>query len=198
MNKRTIALFDFDGTITRNDTFLLFIRHCKGNLRFLGGLIICAPVLIAWKCRMLSSDKAKQAVFSHFFRHTPVSLFKRWCDDFSKQIEKDVRPKAVEKIREYKAIRIPVIIVSASVENWILPWAKKNGIDQVVATGIETDENDLLTGRFSTPNCKGKEKVNRLQVLFPNRQDYCFIAHGDSPGDKELLAFSDESHYRAF
>lgn len=198
MNKQTIILFDFDGTITRKDSFLLFIRFSKGNFRFWSGMIVCAPILIAWKCRMLNSGKAKQMVFSHFFRNVPVSRFNQWCKDFSEQIEKIVRPKALNQIREYQAGHIPVLIVSASIENWILPWARKNGIDRVIATGIETDQNNVLTGSFSTPNCKGQEKVNRLHPLFPNRPNYFFIAYGDSSGDKELLAFSDQSYYRVF
>ena len=66
---------------------------------------------------------------------------------------------------------------------------------KVVGTQIEVKDG-VLTGRFLTRNCYGEEKVNRLNALYPNRQDYYLIAFGDSRGDKELLAFADESHYR--
>jgi phosphoserine phosphatase len=49
-----------------------------------------------------------------------------------------------------------------------------------------------------TKNCYGEEKVNRLKSLYPNRQDYHLTAFGDSRGDKELLAFADESHFKPF
>lgn len=198
MDKKTIALFDFDGTITYKDSFLSFIRFSKGDFRFFLGMIVCAPVLVAWKCHLLKSEKAKQIVFSHFFRQIPVSLFNKWSLDFAEQLKKEIRPKAIEKIEEYKASHTPVIIISASIENWILPWAKEAEIDLVIATGIETDDKGLLTGRFSTPNCKGQEKVNRLLAHFPRRDEYFFISYGDSQGDKELLDFSDESYYRFF
>lgn len=55
-----------------------------------------------------------------------------------------------------------------------------------------------LTGRFATPNCYGKEKVNRLLALYPHREKYRLIAFGDSRGDKELLTAADESHYKPF
>jgi len=42
------------------------------------------------------------------------------------------------------------------------------------------------------------EKQNRLRALYPDRSEYHLIAFGDSRGDKELLAFADEAHYKPF
>ena len=66
------------------------------------------------------------------------------------------------------------------------------------AYAYDTVKDGVLTGRFLTRNCYGEEKVNRLNALYPNRQDYHLIAFGDSRGDKELLAFADESHFKPF
>jgi phosphoserine phosphatase len=68
---------------------------------------------------------------------------------------------------------------------------------KVVGTQIEVKDG-RLTGRFLTKNCYGQEKVNRLLSLYPHRQDYCLVAYGDSRGDKELLSFADESHFKPF
>ena len=55
-----------------------------------------------------------------------------------------------------------------------------------------------LSGRFLTKNCYGREKVNRLLQLFPERKDYWLTAYGDSRGDYELLDFANEGHYKPF
>lgn len=34
--------------------------------------------------------------------------------------------------------------------------------------------------------------------MFPNRSEYYLIAFGDSRGDKELLEYADEGHYKPF
>ena len=44
---------------------------------------------------------------------------------------------------------------------------------------------------ITSPNCYGKEKVNRLKEVEPNRNDYHLTAYGDSRGDKEMFAFAD-------
>jgi phosphoserine phosphatase len=68
---------------------------------------------------------------------------------------------------------------------------------KVVGTQIEVIDGKL-TGRFLSKNCYGQEKVNRILSLYPNRQDYHLTAYGDSRGDKEMLAFADESHFKPF
>jgi phosphoserine phosphatase len=87
-----------------------------------------------------------------------------------------------------------VLIVSASIDNWVQPF-----FDDVKVLGTQIEVMDgKLTGRFLTRNCYGQEKVNRILALYSNRQDYHLTAFGDSKGDKELLAFADESHFKPF
>ncbi|MBF0575990.1 HAD-IB family phosphatase [Dysgonomonas sp. GY617] len=80
-----------------------------------------------------------------------------------------------------------IVIVNASISNWIEPWASKIGIETVLATEISI-KNNLITGYFSSPNRYGQEKVNHLLTVFPNKSEYILYANGDSSGDKELLA----------
>jgi phosphoserine phosphatase len=68
---------------------------------------------------------------------------------------------------------------------------------KVLGTQIEVIDGKL-TGRFLSKNCYGQEKVNRILSLYPNRQDYHLTAYGDSRGDKEMLAFADESYFKPF
>lgn len=86
-----------------------------------------------------------------------------------------------------------MLIVSASIDNWVQPF-----FPQVKVLGTQIEVKDgCLTGRFLTKNCYGQEKVNRILALYPDRNTYHLTAYGDSRGDKELLAFADESHYQA-
>lgn len=117
---------------------------------------------------------------------------------FSSEIDKIIRPKALEALKQHKKDGDRVIIISASIENWIKPWAEKIGADIVIATKIQTNENGLLTGKFLSKNCFGQEKANRLFELFPNRKEYTLIAYGDSRGDKELIEISDKGYYNKF
>jgi len=194
MRKETIAAFDFDGTITRKDTLLEFIKFSKGTFRFYFCFILFLPLLIAMKLKLLPNWKVKQLVFTHLYKGVSLEVFNKWCFDFNIV----TRQKAIDALKLHRESNDKIIIVSASIENWVKPWADKMGINTVLATKIETDKNGLVTGKFLTKNCYGQEKVNRILEIFPNRNDYKLIAYGDSRGDKELIEFADEGFYRRF
>ena len=68
----------------------------------------------------------------------------------------------------------------------------------VVGTRIEVVDGKV-TGRFLTANCYGPEKVRRVQALLSGARDHYHItAYGDSRGDKEMLQYADERHYKPF
>lgn len=108
-----------------------------------------------------------------------------------------VYPAALEEIRRHQEEGNKIAIISASVPDWIRPWAQTVGIRLVEGTGLEVREQ-TLTGRFSTPNCKGGEKVRRLRRLYPDFASETLHVYGDSSGDKELLALADVPHYKPF
>jgi HAD superfamily hydrolase (TIGR01490 family) len=196
--KETIAVFDFDGTITKKDTLLEFIKFSRGKLRFYLCFLLFLPMIILMKIKLLSNQKVKQLVFTYLYKGESIETFNKWGTEFSLVINKMLLPKAVEALKLHKDNGNKIVIVSASIENWIKPWADKIGVDMVLATKIETDKKGLLTGRFLTKNCYGREKVSRLLKVFPNRDNYTLFAYGDSRGDKELIEFAEEGFYRRF
>ena len=177
--KKKIYAFDFDGTITTRDTLIAFIRYAKGTSAFVLGFLLHAPLLVLMKLGLYPNWKAKQRVFAYFFKGLDLEAFN------------DLRAEGAD-----------VVIVSASIDNWVQPFFTAPGaLDlpalTVLGTQIEVAEG-RLTGRFLTRNCYGQEKVNRLLALYPHRSDYHLTAFGDSRGDRELLAFADESHFKPF
>lgn len=192
MEKQIIAAFDFDGTITTKDTLLEFIKFTKGTVSFYSGFLLHAPVLIAFKLKLYPNWKAKQRIFSYFFKGMRYTEFCKKGEEFAGIIEKMIHPSKLNDIRRHQEDGNTVYVISASIDEWVAPWCKKAGIDHVLGTKIEVDGNGILTGRFLSPNCYGKEKVNRLLEKEPDRDSYILYAYGDSRGDRELLAFADK------
>ena len=140
--------------------------------------------------------KAKQKVFAHFFEGMKLEEFNTLCQKFAASSSHLLHPHGIETVRQALNEGAEVLIVSASIDNWVKPFFENQSI-QVLGTQIEVVDG-ILTGRFLTKNCYGQEKVNRILTLYPHREDYHLTAYGDSRGDKELLAFADESHYKPF
>lgn len=195
--KPSLALFDFDGTITYKDTFLEFIKFYKGKRKFYIGFALLSPLLISFKLKIFPNWKAKEAVLTYFFKGESLLSFQQQCDAFVKEVVPTLlRPKAMEKLQFHISNGDKVVIVSASAENWIRRWADDLNVE-LIATRLET-KNGVLTGKLLGPNCYGPEKVNRIHLSISHKEYENIYAYGDSRGDKELLAFASHPHYRVF
>lgn len=191
------AFFDFDGTITTDDSLIKFIRFVEGDVKTLWGMIYLSPMLITYKLKLIPNYKAKQMMLSYFFRGMDEQQFLKVAKEYSlKHIDTILRPQAVEKIAWHKKQGHTVVVVSASIECWLKPWCDRNGLE-LIATKIEMKDG-VVTGKLLSKNCYGIEKANRVQEQY-NLSNYNHIyAYGDSRGDKELLGLADESSYKPF
>ncbi|GHT33345.1 haloacid dehalogenase [Bacteroidia bacterium] len=199
MKKQTIVVFDFDGTITVKDSFVEIIKFSKGKWRCYAGFLLFAPLLVAMKLKLYPNGKVKQQIFSFFFKETKLTDFNAMCENFAgKNFPSFINLESLSTIEKHKQSDDKILIISASIESWVRHFAEKLGIIGILCTKIEIDKNKCLTGKFSTANCYGQEKVNRLLAAFPNRNDYYLIAYGDSRGDKEMIDFADEGYYNKF
>lgn len=215
---KKIFVFDFDGTLTYADTLLAFIRFACGPVRMLLGFALYAPLLVLMKLKLYPNYKAKQKVFAHFFRGMTLARFDALCTAFAQQGEHLLRPAARNFINTVRSEAYAMAIVSASIDNWVRPFAEmylqsdnaqdnrqSNSQDNksslpiiVLGTKVEVDAAGCLTGRFATPNCYGPEKVRRIEAVWPHREQYDVSAFGDSRGDKEMLAYADQGYFKPF
>lgn len=192
-----IYAFDFDGTLTRSDSLIEFIRFAKGDKAFALCFLRYLPLLILMRIGLYPNWKAKQKVFSYCFKGMKTADFNTLCTRFAEKKSSIMRPKGIQKLREVLEEGSKAIIISASVNNWVEPFFADMGDIYVIGTMIE-ERDGMLTGRFLTKNCYGREKVKRLLQLYPERTEYWLTAYGDSRGDLELLDFANESHYKPF
>ncbi|MEM7550918.1 MAG: HAD-IB family hydrolase [Bacteroidota bacterium] len=193
----SLALFDFDGTITNKDSLFGFTIFCKGKLGFYLGLIVLSPVLVLLKMKLVSAKKAKEAFFSYFFRGTDINEFKSMCSEFCKSVVPSIiRSDALQKIEFHIENGHEVIIVTASSPYWVLPWASQFGISVI---GTELDSNKgTISGKIRGNNCNGKEKLERIRKHVKLEEYEKVYAYGDTEGDKEMLSIADESYLKLF
>ena len=197
-HKQILALYDFDGTITNNDTFIDIIRHTFSFRAFMCGFLLHLPEIIAFKLKLYPNWKAKEKIFNHFFGGMHIDDFNKICQSyFEFRHESILRKDAIESIKKHQNAGNRVAIVSASIKNWIQPFADYLGIENIISTTAEIS-NDKLTGKFSNKNCHGTEKVEKSKIAFPDRDKYTIYAYGDSSGDKPMLAYANKAFYRTF
>lgn len=192
-----VVLYDFDGTITFRDSLLDFLIFTFGKVKVLHTLFFSIPNLFLFKLKLRDNHDAKERLFSAFFKNCSCSQFQQYCNTYAEQrLPAIIKMSAVSSIREHQALGRRTVIVTASIEDWIKPWADKVSLE-VVGTKIEI-QNEIVTGRFSTRNCHGAEKVARINSLLGQEGAIITHAYGDSAGDFEMLGLADQAYYKQF
>lgn len=193
--ERPLALFDLDGTLTRRDTLSdLLVRHF-GVKRCITVGIRVLPQLLGVPLNLVHRDVAKVHILQQFFGGMPDAEFQALSANYAvHHLHKLLRPQARERLDWHKAAGHRVIVISASVVDWIRPWTELEGIE-VIATELERNDG-LVTGNLEGPNCRGQEKVNRLRAHLTLDDYHPIYAYGDTAGDTEMLAMADHAVYR--
>jgi len=194
---RTLALFDLDGTLTDRDTFRDILRFSFGTFRLFAGLMLTFPWTFFYIVGLCSAKTAKEKVFQQFFGGMPEARFVNLMEQYSlERLPSRLRPGALEKVRWHREEGHTIFIVSASIRHWIEPWATAEGIG-VIATEIEITDG-MVSGRFTTPNCRGEEKITRILEVI-QLSDYAQIyAYGDTSHDQPMLTLATDPVYQPF
>lgn len=198
--KTRIHVFDFDGTITCADSLIAFIRHARGNSALIAGLLLYSPLLVMMKLRLIDGGSVKERLFAHLFKGMTVEYFEKAGADFAADRTDILRPAAMKHIADVLAKGEKVYVVTASISQWVEPFfTNRFGAGRVIVISTQAEVKEgLITGRFATPNCYGKEKVRRLKAVLTDRDSLHITAYGDSRGDKELFDYADERFYKPF
>lgn len=191
-----LALFDFDGTLTRADTMFAFVRAARGALALWAGLIALSPWLVAHRVGWLTAEDAKKTFLRWFFAGWSREDLRKRGVAFADDIDRLLRPEAIGRLEWHRAQGHSVSIVSASLDIWVRPWAERRGISVVCTEAAYRD--GVFTGELATPNCNGPEKERRIRARFAIDDYAAVYAYGDSSGDAEMLALADEAWFRTF
>ena len=197
-----IAAFDFDGTLTRRDTLLPFLRRGLGWPRFLLALLRCSPWLTGYALKCISNDVAKARLLQATLKGKSSAEVQDWtarwlAHDFSGQLQ----DWTMGRLAWHQKAGHCCVMVSASPNIYLERVARQLGFDALICTEME-EKGGYLTGQLSTPNCYGEQKVLRLRAWLVSHfgdvqvSDITLYAYGDTAGDKPMLKMARHAWYK--
>jgi HAD superfamily hydrolase (TIGR01490 family) len=190
---KSVAFFDFDGTLTTGDTLMPFIKFVVGAPRYYAKLVLLSPVLLAYFARLIRNDLAKQIVLKQYLAGYPIDELYELGKRFSEEVIPTLlRPEGMERLRWHQAQGHQCVLVSASLEVYLTHWAKKEGFERVLATVLAQCPDHRVTGGLEGNNCHGVAKADRIKKTFQNLDTRRCYAYGDTPGDHPMLDLADE------
>jgi phosphatidylglycerophosphatase C len=190
-NRPVVVAFDVDGTLTRRDSIGPFLLRVAG-LRLPLAFARRPGALVTGLLRR-DQDRLKELVCSSLAGVDEQDVLAAGSAYGRELYERRLRPDTPARLRRHRELGHRVVLVSASLEPYLVPLGALLGVDAVLCTRLETDPEGRFTGRLDGSNCRGPEKARRLDAwLRETGLERAEIwAYGDSSGDDALLAMSD-------
>src|SRR5258706_474011 len=196
---RVVAVFDLDGTLTFGDSLFPFLRFLAGTRAFVLRLPFVFAILAAMVLRFVPRKRAKELVLQMFLRGRSRADLERQGERFARErLPAMLRPQASARLRWHQSRGHHSVVATASLAIYVAPWADAAGFDDVLATELEYDAHGCATGRILGENCRGEEKLRRLEERLGELSALALHGYGDSPADRAFLAHCSEAHYRPF
>lgn len=193
----SLVAFDFDGTLTVRDSFMAFLRWRVSPAAWWIGMAKLAPAAAGYAVHR-SRGRIKAAAVRVFLKGLPRAQLEAEAKAFAEFIAPTFfRPDALEVWRRWRSRGARLVIVTASPDILVAPFARGLGADNLIGTELAFDDQDRVAGGFAGANCRGPEKVRRLREVFGEAMNLK-AAYGDTTGDVDMLAIAEEKGYQIF
>jgi phosphatidylglycerophosphatase C len=191
-----VAAFDLDGTILWADAFTTFLRARVSRVEFWSRMAPLTPLFTAYVLSGEGRSRVKERFATAFLGGLPEAQVDAEADAFwAGRGRALLRADALAEVDRRQGSGHRVIIVTACPEIVVRPLARALGVE-LIGTRLHV-ENGRLTGRLDGENCRGPEKVARLEALC-GAGFRLAAAYGDSTGDREMIARAEDGRMKAF
>lgn len=189
-----IAFFDFDGTLIKEDSFLLFVKWISSKKKYLFGWMIIVSYYLFYKSGFITQQLFKEKVLKYFIKGRDQEEIKNYAKKFAEKIiEQKITKQAINRLEYHENARDRIVVVSASLDLWLQPWCKIRKYDVVCSIAEITDGR--ITGKLVGKNCIGEEKVIRIKKAYKLEEYSKIYVYGDSENDRPMLSIGTDAYY---
>lgn len=167
-------IYDFDGTIYDGDSGVNFIKFMilKKPFYMIWHFLKSTKYVILYKLKKIDFKRTKEYIFSFV---TKIDNLDKYTNEFAEKNKSKIKPfYNLQKNSDD-------VIVSASLDFYLVPLCKKMNIENIICT-----EYDIKNGKIKNENCKGEEKVLRFNNIY-GENTIAENSYGDSKSDIPIL-----------
>ena len=186
-----VAAFDVDGTLTRGESLLRFLRFYLGFAGLVRSAVGTGARLLAPPWRV-GREAGKVALLHQALGGRSEAEAKAAGARFAGwMISERLHSDAAQVLRAHQRAGHLTVLISASPSTYITALGNLLGVDGAFGTELEVDDTGTYTGRLHGPNVRGQHKVVVLEAWLRSKDldvdRITLFAYGDSSGDDELL-----------
>ncbi len=190
MTPTAFAFFDFDDTLAKGDSVLPYLLYSiKRGYAPWWQMFRAAFGFLRWKVQPSTGRAAKELSLSYIRGRTVEEMDALARDFFAEYQKTHFFEDAAPELFRLREQGVKIVVVSASSDVYMRVLPEFLPIDHVIST-VCTVENGRYTGRVQK-NCKGEEKVRRIQKWLESEGMSIDRArssgYGDSPSDAFMM-----------
>lgn len=190
-----VALFDFDGTLTRRDSFLPYLRQLLGTPALFLRLLQTSPVLLGYLGGWVANDRAKETLLRTCINGWSLERLEQVAHDYARQqLPGLLRPEGMARLDWHRDQGHTCVLVSASLDLYLKPWAARQSFDGLLCSSLQVDDQGKVNGLLAGENCHGEIKVKLIREWLAGRDVGTLYAYGDTRGDLPMLRMADEGY----
>ncbi len=185
---RSIAFFDFDGTLVKGDSLLPYLGYAAGWGRMMS----------AFALSLLRPDQGhpdyRTAVKAALLRRTLTGLPLEQARAAAEKLGalKHWKQPAHRELLRLKSEGCIIIVATGALELYIGALLRDLPIDGILSTEMEVKDG-LLTGFMQGGNCVRQEKARRVAEYLQTHGPFTKThGYGNAPSDLPMLALLDE------
>jgi phosphatidylglycerophosphatase C len=185
----TVAAFDVDNTLTVRDCVVPFARRVAGFSPLVTA-VLGRPFQVVKMLLSRDRDGLKEFFVAAAFSGRDVESVAEIAALFADEVANSwIRPDVANRLRWHQEQGHVVVLVSASLQPYLDVLGDLLEVDAVLCTNL-VEEAGRYSGKLDGKNCRGAEKVHRLQQWCASANipiSSVKYAYGDSSGDHQML-----------
>ena len=197
MNKK-IAFFDFDGTITFDDSVKSFYKYIYQRSYLYRYYIENLHLLILCRFRFINYTILKKRRLVRLINNFSKSfIIKKTSEFYVDFLKKNIKKEALEEINYLKENNFEVVVVSASYNILLKEFCKEFNLG-LITNDLEI-KNNMFSGEYINKlDCNFYEKVYRINEKYDLLKYDEIYVYGDSEGDLEMIKLATNFFYNKF
>ena len=186
-----VAIFDLDGTLTRRDTLVPYLRYALRRHPGRRARLAAVPGILLRFAFDRDRGRLKGELIHALLGGLTYAEIHAITEGFlDEQLIALLHPTAVAAVEAHRNAGDWLVLLSASTEFYVREVGSRLGFDQVICTEVRWD-GDRLDGRLKSENRRGAEKTRCLAELRLMHPDATFAAYGNAGSDLDHLRHAD-------
>ena len=187
-----VAAFDLDGTLTEGGSVFHWLSYIAGRGRtYRCALDLLVPLTVGALLSGSAADQAKERLFQQLLTGRELAKVVEQSREFAlEHLAHLGRPAVIARLGWHRSQGHDVVIVSASPQIYVDVIAQELHVTGAVGTRLAVDARGKLSGSYLGQNCRGSEKMRRLNEWVETRHydtAPVIYGYGNSRGDRRLL-----------